>query len=394
MPSIVISLPRAIGCRIDVTGDYDRAMLAELDRHPHARAVLGPALRPGGRASHAYLFHGPGGAGKRTVARALAAELLADGSPDADGARARVSTGAHPDLTWVVPSGAHEMLVSDVEGPVVAAASKTPFESARRVFVLERVDELGEEAANRMLKTLEEPAAFVHLILLTDRLGEVLPTIRSRCQVVRFEPPSADQVAATIDALGVGRETALACVALALHDAGRARELAGPEGQALRAAAERFARAAVTGEMAATKPWTELLGAVRERGQAAADAVEARAEAELELTARKERKRVTGEWTERARRSRRRVQTGALDLALQLVSLWYGDLAYLAWGADELIRNRDRIGELQAGSGPPPGRLRRATELVEETRQRFQLNVSEELACEALAYRLEQTLAS
>jgi DNA polymerase III, delta subunit len=54
--------------------------------------------------------------------------------------------------------------------PVIAAASKTPFESSRRVFVIERVDELGDEAANRMLKTLEEPASFVHLILLTDRL--------------------------------------------------------------------------------------------------------------------------------------------------------------------------------------------------------------------------------
>ncbi len=165
-------------------------MLSELQRHPHARSVLAPALDDG-RPSHAYLFHGPGGAGKRAVARAVAAELLAEGAPDPAGARARVVSGAHPDLTWVVPSGAHEMLVSDIHAPVIAAASRTPFESRRRVFVIERVDELGDEAANRMLKTLEEPASFVHLLLLTDRLGEVLPTIRSRCQLVRFEPPSA-----------------------------------------------------------------------------------------------------------------------------------------------------------------------------------------------------------
>ena len=63
-------------------------MLAELERHPHARAVLAPALA-GGRPSHAYLFHGPGGAGKRGAARALAAELLAEGAPDRDGARSR-----------------------------------------------------------------------------------------------------------------------------------------------------------------------------------------------------------------------------------------------------------------------------------------------------------------
>jgi DNA polymerase-3 subunit delta' len=368
-------------------------MLAELDRHPHARAVLSRAFAAEAEASHAYLFHGPGGAGKRAVARELAATLLAEGSPDPASARGRVYSGAHPDLTWVVPSGANAMLVSDVDGPVISAASKTPFESSRRVFVIERVDELGDEAANRMLKTLEEPSPFVHLILLTDRLGEVLPTIRSRCQVVRFEPASDEELAADLEEL-VDPDTASACVALALQDGDRARELASAEGQALRAGAERFARAALAGEMTSARPWTELLAAVRARGEAAIAEVEALAAAELELTARKDRKRVQGEWTERARRSRRRVQTGALDLSLQLVSLWFADLAGLAWGAEELVRNRDRLAELRQDAGPDPSRLRQAVELVEETRQRFELNVSEELACEALAYRLEQTLAS
>ncbi len=371
-------------------------MLAELERHPHARAVLAPALTEG-RPSHAYLFHGPGGAGKREAARALAAELLVEGAPDPDGARDRVRSGAHPDLTWVTPSGAHEILVSDISGQVIAAASRTPFESSRRVFVIERVDELGDEAANRMLKTLEEPAAFVHLILLTDRLGEVLPTIRSRCQLVRFEPVSEEHVAAGVQELGVAPDTALACVRLALQDAARAKELASEEGRALRAAADRFARAAIAGEMDSEQPWLGLLSAVRVRGAAAAAGLEAEAEAEAELTARKDRKRVEGEWTERVKRIRRRVQTGALDLALQLVALWFTDLAVLAWGAPELVRNCDRGDQLRAdgqiGGGGDPVRLRAAIELVEDTRMRFDLNVSEELACEALAYRIEQTLA-
>ncbi len=369
-------------------------MLAELDRHPYARCVLAPALAADGRPSHAYLFHGPGGAGKRAVARALAAELLSQGSSDPDGARARVTSGAHPDLTWVIPSGAHEILVSDIEGPVISAASRTPFEANRRVFVIERVDELGEEAANRMLKTLEEPAAFVHLILLTDRLGEVLPTIRSRCQVVRFEPPTERDVAAGIEALGVGAESAVACARLALGDADCALELAGEDGRALRSQAQRFARDAIAGDMARSKPWSELLAAVRTRGDAVRVQMEARAAEELELTSRKERKRIEGEWSERGRRSRRRVETRTLDLALQLVALWYIDLLCLAWDARELVRNRDRLEELSADAGIEPARLRAAVELVEDTRQRFQLNVSEELACEALGYRLEQVLAA
>ena len=167
--------------------------------------MLGPALAPGGKASHAYLFHGPGGAGKRSVARAMAAELLAQDSPDPTSSRMRAMSGAHPDLTWVAPSGAHEILVGDIDGPVVAAASKTPFEAGCRVFVIEHVDELGDEAANRMLKTLEEPASFVHLILLTTRLVEVLPTIRSRCQVVRFDAPPIEEVARQVELAGADR---------------------------------------------------------------------------------------------------------------------------------------------------------------------------------------------
>jgi DNA polymerase-3 subunit delta' len=368
-------------------------VIAELERHPHARAVLAPALEGAERASHAYLFHGPGGAGKREAARALAAGLLSAGAPDAANSRARVISGAHPDLTWVAPSGAHEILVSDIDGPVISAASKTPFEASCRVFVIERVDELGDEAANRMLKTLEEPPSYVHLILLTDRLGEVLPTIRSRCQLVRFDAPHPEEVAATLEAQGVMPATALACARLALGDAEQAGELAGVEGQALRAAAERFARATVAGSVAEEAPWTTLISAVRGHGDAVRAALEARVDEDLELYPKKERKRVETEWNERIKRVRRRVETGVLDLALQVVALWYADLAALAWRADDLVRHCDRIDQLNADAGCSADDLWLAIELVEDTRMRFQLNVSEELACEALAYRLERALS-
>ena len=104
-----------------------------------ARGARCPRSRPGGRPSHAYLFHGPAGTGKRAIARAFAALLLADGARNPDTVAERVARGSHPDLTWVTPSGAAEMLVADIEEPVVAAAARTPFESARRVFVIEAV---------------------------------------------------------------------------------------------------------------------------------------------------------------------------------------------------------------------------------------------------------------
>ena len=128
-----------------------------------------------------------------------------------------------------------------------------------------------------MLKTLEEPPSFVHIILLSDRLAEVLPTIRSRCQLVRFDAPTVRETVAALEALGEETDAALACAHLALGDGERARELTGAEGQALRASAERFARAAISGEMARTEPWSGVLAAVRSRGEAVRGELEARA---------------------------------------------------------------------------------------------------------------------
>ncbi|MCL2418031.1 MAG: hypothetical protein FWD04_01960 [Conexibacteraceae bacterium] len=373
-------------------------MLDVLERHPNALAVLGPVLEPRGRPSHAYLFHGPGGSGKRAIAREFAARLLSHGAADPASAQARALAGVHPDLTWVVPSGAHEVLVADVDGPVVAAAVKTPFESERRVFVIESAEQFGDEAANRLLKTLEEPAAFVHLILITDQLADVLPTIRSRCQLVRFDPPTLAEVAAELVALGVAAELADAYARLSLDDAGRARALAEPEGAELRERAVELVRRALSGEAGAAAPWDGLLAAVRARGERVEVELKERQAAEAELLPSRERRRAETEWGERIRRVRRRVETGELELALDLIEAWLLDLVALAIGAPDLVRNTDRLGELRVDAGvahgADPGALRRAVELVEDTRQRFQLNVSEDLALEALTYRLGTVLAA
>src|SRR5271170_2728266 len=192
----------------DVTVADPVELLPGIDAHPHARAVLLPALKPHGRPSHAYLFHGPAGTGKRAVARAFAAALLEKGARNPATVAERVARDSHPDLTWVTPSGAAEMLVADIEEPVVAAATRTPFESARRVFVIEGAETMNDQAANRMLKTLEEPPAFTHVLLLADRREDVLATISSRCQHVRFDPLAPALIARRLAALGGGTEGA------------------------------------------------------------------------------------------------------------------------------------------------------------------------------------------
>jgi DNA polymerase III subunit delta' len=362
-----------------------------LDQHPHAAAVLGAALD--GAPAHAYLLHGPAGSGKRDVARDFAASLLARGAPDPESARLRVQHGAHPDLTWVAPSGAHEMLRRDVDEAVVSAAARTPFEAAHRVFVLERADTMNDEAANSLLKTLEEPPPYVVLLLLTDRLTQVLPTISSRCQPVRFDPLPVADLAQRLQSRGVAPDAADACARLSLGDGERALMLALGDGPALRARAEAFARAALTGEVGKLKPWSELLASARALGDAAQAELEAALATELEYLPKKEHRRKQTEFTERARRAARRAETGALDHALQLVGLWYRDLACLAADAEELVLATDRLEQLR-GNVREAHALHAAVELVEDTRARLPFNVSYDLALQALAYRLERTLAA
>jgi DNA polymerase III subunit delta' len=355
-----------------------------LDQHPHAAAVLGAALD--GRPAHAYLLHGPAGTGKRTAARDFAAALLSRDTQDPDSARTRVQHGAHPDLTWVAPSGAHEMLRRDVQEAVVAAAAHTPFEAGHRVFVLERADTMNDEAANALLKTLEEPPPYVVLLLLTDNPSQVMPTISSRCQPVRFDPLPAAQLAERLQARGIDPDTATACARLSLGDGERALTLAlTPE---LRAGAEAFARAPLHGRAHAERAWLPLLQQARSAGGAAKQEIEAALAEELEYLPKKEHRRRETEFTERARRAERRASTGALEHALQLIGLWYRDLACVAAGAEELVHHSDRLDALREDASKRTAWLT-AVERVDDTRAALALNVSEELALEALAYRLE-----
>ena len=372
------------------------AALPGTEDHPHARMVLGSALRSGSP-SHAYLFHGPPGTGKRAAARALAAELLAEGAPDPDNVRLRVAHGSHPDLTWVVPSGAHVMRVDDVEEPVISAATRTPFESRKRVFVLERVDLMNDEVANRMLKTLEEPPAFVHLILLTSALGRVLETVVSRCQLVRFDPLSADRLTDELLGHGIEPDRAAACARLALGSGERARYLASAEGEALRSEVEALVRHTLAGEeTAADEPWRALLTRAEGRRAAAEDAAAEERADRIELEPKgRDRRALERELEESAKREGRRAHTAVLDLALDLAALSFRDLVCIAEGADEAVLARDRLPTLAAEArSRDPRRLRTAAERCEEAREALELNVSEDLALQALTFRLRRLVGS
>jgi DNA polymerase-3 subunit delta' len=365
-------------------------LLAEATRHqPRARATLAAALASPG---HAYLFRGPRGSGKAAAARAFAAELLAEGAPDAADVRRRalMDPSPHPDLVWLRPPGAQH-LVEDVRESVIRASSLSPAEGRRRVFVIEEAEDLRDESQNALLKTLEEPAPFAHLTLICSEPEQLSETILSRCAPVEFGPLTPDAV---LEVLGAGEEAATAA-RLSGGDVELARLLLSERGAALRSAAESAARSARAAEPAA-ESWRGLLDLASEAGEEAGAAEERRLLEEAEAMARRGRKgKLTREAIEQVRRTERRARTRALDLALALCCDWYRDLAAVAAGADEVVLNADRLPQLREDAeGLDPARSRAAVEWVLDTRRRMLVNVSEELALEALWLRLRAVLAS
>jgi DNA polymerase-3 subunit delta' len=382
------------------------SVLSGTEHQPHARAVLARALsrtgadgaRTPGDPSHAYLFQGPPGSGKRTAARALATALLSE-TPDGTvldpaGVAARVERHSHPDLTWVRPTGAGIMRKEDVDEAVVQAVSGRPFEARRRVFVLESAHAMNDTAANRLLKTLEEPPDYVVLVLLSERPGELLTTIRSRCQSVRFDALPEDELAARLrEGQGVDATTALACARLGLGDALLARLLAGPDGAPMRAAAETLARHALHG-VAGMPPWRAMADAAVERGKAAGALVEREAKETAERLPDRERRRIEREAKDDAKRAVRRERTAALDVSLRLCGLWFRDAASLAVGAEGAVHHVDRLPQLREDAAlSDVHRLLRCVDVVDETRRTLRRNATEDLQLDAMSVRLRAALA-
>ncbi len=363
-------------------------MSLAVEHQPRARIALNAALA--GAPSHAYLFRGPKGAGKRAAARAFAAEILAGASEDPDDVRRRalLDPSPHPDLVWLVPRGAQH-LVEEVRERVIRAAAYRPFEGGKRVFVVEAAETLRDESQNALLKTLEEPPEFVHLILLSSEPEALLETIASRCQPVDFAPLSAEVLEAELAAESAAAEEIAAAARLAAGDLERARLLLGPRGRELREDAERCVAAALAGEVASA-PWKGLL----DRAQAAGEDVEAAVREVLEEEAKSGIKRTARDIADESKRAGRRRRTEILDLGLELCAAWLRDLAAIGAGADDVVFNRDRLDQLRSqANGLDPGRPRLGVEAVQETRRSLDLNVSEELALEALFFRLERELA-
>ena len=157
---------------------------ARFSEQPDAGRLLDAALREG--PAHAYLFHGPAGVGKREAAHAFARALL-DTTRD-----------FHPDLYELDALG--EMIRIDAIRELRRDLHLRPFEADRRVYLVQRAHLMNEDAADALLKDLEEPPSYAVIVLVADDLGPLPETIRSRCQLVPFRRLSEPAMRELVDA--------------------------------------------------------------------------------------------------------------------------------------------------------------------------------------------------
>ena len=205
-----------------------------------------------GRLSQAYLFVGPDGIGKQQFARRLAQCLLCQ-SPGQDqieacgecaGCRPFLAS-AHPDFLFVgLPEGKRELPIAAIAGSderrgqegLCHDLSIRPLAGSRKVALINDADTMTEPCANAFLKSLEEPPERAVLFLIASNLDAVLPTIRSRCQLVRFAPLSAADIAALLveQDLVPSREEAHFAATLSAGSLTVAKQLLEPELRSLR----------------------------------------------------------------------------------------------------------------------------------------------------------------
>lgn len=146
----------------------------------------------GNRLPHALLFHGPVGVGKASCAGILAQALncSVSGFKDACGTCVscrKVARGLHPDVIWVTPEGkGGQIKVERIRKEIIDKVGFRPYEGRRRVVMIDDAHRLNASAQNSLLKTLEEPPPSSLIVLVTPAPESLLPTVRSRCQPLRF----------------------------------------------------------------------------------------------------------------------------------------------------------------------------------------------------------------
>ena len=365
---------------------------------PKVRELLRAAVSQD-RVSHAYLFIGPAGSNKTLAAYALAQAILCPKGPK--GPRGgncgacdicrRVMRKKHPDVRYFAPEGASGYLVDQVRG-IMADTALAPIQAKRKVYILDRVDLLGVQAANAFLKTLEEPPADVVLILLGRTRESVLPTIVSRCQVVPFRTiPAAE--AAGIVAQNSGAAPDQARQALAACDGSLTRAV-----EFLRASERLDFRTRILEVLACLRradDWDVVGFAGELTVQVKAPLDAARAEQEQELAANADflAKSAIRQIEARNKRQLTAKTFESLRQLTAIVRSWVRDVLAVCAETPDLVVNTDaRAAIAEAAAHTDEARAAAALAVVRRCDEAISYNVSPETCIDAMLLEVRDTL--
>jgi DNA polymerase-3 subunit delta' len=361
-----------------------------------AARFLGRALE---RPHHAYLFTGPEGSGKRLGLRAFAAALLCPDGGCGECRDCRLALGErHPNMLVLEPTGPDILVGKDATDPTTArgfarAAYLTPQEPGRKVMVVLQADRLRTEAADVLLKVLEEPPGDTVIILLSARPADLPDTIRSRCQEIVFPPLTESFVVETLVREGVDERRARLVSRLAGGNIGRARRMARDEsGLAFRDAAFAAGDQASRGPSGALAAAEGLLAAAKDFRTNLGAALEEELRPFMDENGKPEEafRPVVRRIEEQHERRVRRAEREFLDGALSALSSRYRDAIVQAVGVpDAPLINLD----LPEAAGDDPARAALAMGAVEEARALLadETNLNARLVLEGMFLRLVET---
>ena len=187
-----------------------------------------------GRSSHAYLFLGGAGAGKRLIANTFAKALQCEGEKrpcDSCKSCHAFNHGNHPDVIYFQPlKNGKTYTIEDVREQLLETVDLKPFQYEKKIYIIEKADTLNIQSQNALLKTLEEPPAHAVFLLLAERAEAFLPTILSRVVVMKIRPLSAEMIADYLMQAGHLAEESHILSAYAQGRIGQALELVEDEG--------------------------------------------------------------------------------------------------------------------------------------------------------------------
>ncbi len=361
----------------------------EVYGQPRAREFFRASISSG-RISHAYLFTGPAGSNKTAAAFAFAQAILCKdhGCRACDDCR-RIERRRHPDVHYYAPEGAQGYVVDQIR-EIVTSVSLAPIRAQGKVYILDRVDLLGVQAANAFLRTLEEPIAQVVFILLGRTREGVLSTIVSRCQIVPFRHIPA-QEAAGILSQKTGVDQQLARIAIEACDGSITR------GVAFAKSSERLefrsrvmdvlAQLSLSDELDVLEYAAELI----ERAKAPLDNVRTQQSEELAESADFLTKSALKQIELRHKRALSMATRQSLNQMTSIIRSWLRDVLMIVSHTPELIINVDQLNSLEkAAEHASVETLMDALREAYRSDEALSYNVSPETCIDALLFSIRE----